>query len=175
MEVFMKSIPFFMLTATLLFAASCASSPEPTSNPEPTSSPPAKEAVKGDFASQEEANEAFIEVYNTYLPYLDLEGAQSYTVVKGDTLSGITRRFWGTENGYYFPVIMLGSSDVVQDPDMIRPGMKLTIVDLNKNLANPQCRSAIKQFLRDIADVYLQARIRAEQTRSKLLELSESI
>ena len=104
--------------------------------------------------TQDEANAAFEKVYGRYLSSLLLEDAQTYEVVAGDTLSAITRNFYGAGKGYYFPVIMLASNDVVLDPDLISPGMTLTIPDLEKNLDNPLTRSKIKDFLKEIADVY---------------------
>jgi hypothetical protein len=42
----------------------------------------------------------------------------------------------------------------VIDPDLIRPGMKLTIPDLQKNLNDKDARAELKSFLLDIANVY---------------------
>ncbi len=96
----------------------------------------------------------FETVYIEFRGQLDLAGAKSYKVVKGDTLSSITRRFYGEEYGYYFPMIMGASSKVVAHPDKIRPGMVLTIPDRKRNVNNPVIRVNIKrQFLR-VASIY---------------------
>jgi hypothetical protein len=105
----------------------------------------------GPITTQEEANEALQRVYNEYKSDLILEGAKSYTVVKGDVLSAISRREYN--NGFYFPLIMLASSDVVLDPDLIEPGMVLTIPDLQRNLNDAKAKERIKSFLREIADI----------------------
>jgi LysM repeat protein len=94
------------------------------------------------------------EVYETYSNDLILDGAKSYTVQPGDTLSRITRTYYGRENGYFFPIIMLASRETVTDPDLIEPGMVLTIPDLPKNLDSPGARTKIKEFLNEIAGAY---------------------
>jgi len=82
---------------------------------------------------------------------LDLTGAGAYTVKKGDTLSDISRHAYG--DGFYYPVIMLASQGVVINPDKIRPGMKLTIPDLEKNKANPNSRKSMKNCLNGFANI----------------------
>jgi LysM repeat protein len=128
------ALGFLFLASLLTF--SCVSKP---SHPEETAGEPEEELKK---------------IYEEYRSSLNLEGAQIYEVVKGDTLAAITKNHYGNINGYYFPVIMMASSDVVVDPDLIEPGMKLTIPDLKKNLDSPSSRRGIKKCLADIADVY---------------------
>jgi hypothetical protein len=99
-------------------------------------------------------NDAFETVYNAYKKDIILEGAASYVVKQGDFLAAITNTAYGSGNGYYFPLIMLASDDVVLDPDLIEPGMELTIPDLQRNLNDPTARRQIKAFLNAIADVY---------------------
>jgi len=82
---------------------------------------------------------------------LDLSGAGKYTVKKGDTLSDISRRFYN--DGFYYPVIMLASRGVVINPDKIRPGMALTIPDLEKNKANANSRKSMKNCLNGFANI----------------------
>lgn len=139
-----------LLCSVALFAlflgVSCKSPPPPT--PEPVEEP----------VTSEEINTAFSEVYGRYKADLIMDGAQKYVVKRGDTLVGIARAFYTTretlENRWFFPLIMLASSDVVEDPDEIEIGMELTIPDLQKNLTDPTARGQIKQFLLEIADVY---------------------
>jgi len=90
-------------------------------------------------------------VYDRYKGGLILEGATTYTVVSGDTLSAISRSLY--DNGFYFPVIMMASSNVVVDPDKILPGMVLTVPDLNINLDDTEARANIKTFLMDVSKV----------------------
>jgi len=114
--------------------------------------------------TQEKVNDALGQIYSSYRPKLDLSGAQQYTVVRGDTLSQITRKYYGDltgvgdagpTNGFHFPVIMMASPESgIVDPDLIEPGMKLTIPDLKKNLDNATSRKAIKDCLNDVAYVY---------------------
>ena len=95
--------------------------------------------------------EAFQSVYNRYRKNLILDGATTYTVARGDTLSAISRAQYN--NGFYFPVIMMASSDIVLDPDKIEPGMVLTVPDLQKNLNDARAKTNIKNFLMDIAKI----------------------
>ncbi|MDR2740015.1 MAG: LysM peptidoglycan-binding domain-containing protein [Treponema sp.] len=137
---------------------------------------------------QEEVNLSFENVYNRYESRLILDGAVDYEVKSGDRLTGIARQFYGSgeqfgvSNGYFFPLIMLASNDLVQDPDLIEPGMTLSVPDLQRNLDSADARQAMKEFFRDIAGVYEQKagdetrddrRKLAEQIQSSLLKLSE--
>ena len=94
-------------------------------------------------------DDTFREIYDRYKKDLILDGAEKYTVVSGDTLSAIARTQY--HQGFYFPIIMLASSDVVLDPDKIAPGMELTVPDIQKNLDDAKARSSIKKFLGEIA------------------------
>ena len=82
---------------------------------------------------------------------LDLTGAGSYTVKKGDTLSAISRSAY--DDGFYYPIIMLASRGVVVNPDKIRPGMELTIPDLERNKANAGSRKSMKNCLIGFANI----------------------
>ena len=83
-----------------------------------------------------------------------LDGAETHTVVSGDTLSHISRDKYNS--GFYFPIIMLASRDIVSDPDRIMPGMPLTIPDLQVNLESEGAREAIKAFFNEVAALYEQ-------------------
>jgi hypothetical protein len=82
---------------------------------------------------------------------LDLTGAGTYTVKKGDTLSEISRQAYN--DGFYYPVIMLASRGVVINPDKIQPGMDLTIPDLERNKANNHSRTSMKNCLNGFANI----------------------
>jgi phage tail protein X len=82
---------------------------------------------------------------------LDLTGAGTYTVKDGDTLSAISRKFYN--DGFYYPIIMLASRGVVVNPDKIRPGMELTIPDLERNKANDDSRKSMKNCLNGFANI----------------------
>jgi hypothetical protein len=146
-----KTLPVLMGLVCMMAVLSCASTE--------------------DQFTQEEANTAFEKIYNAFRNDLILEDAKKYTVVKGNTLSEITREFYGKSNGYYFPLIMLASSEVVLDPDLIEPGMVLTIPDLQKNLNDAKARAKVKKFLIQIAGVY--DKKEDEKTRDRLKALAE--
>lgn len=50
---------------------------------------------------------------------------QYYTIVKGDTLSGIAKRFYG--NAMDYPKLFEANREVIEDPDLIYPGQKIRI------------------------------------------------
>jgi glutamine cyclotransferase len=82
---------------------------------------------------------------------LDLTGAGLYTVRQGDTLSDISRLAYN--DGFYYPVIMLASRGVVINPDKIKPGMVLTIPDLERNKADANSRRSMKNCLNGFANI----------------------
>lgn len=53
------------------------------------------------------------------------EGEQSYTVEKGDTLSGISKQFYGSAN--HWKEIFEANRDQLDNPDLIKPGQVLKI------------------------------------------------
>ena len=142
---------------------------------------PAGPRLEGEV-TQERVNEVLGQIYDRYRGNLDLTGAQQHVVVPGDTLSDITRRFYGTltnvgeagtNNGFFFPVIMMASDSHIVDPDLIEAGMTLTIPDLRRNLDNPGARRAIKDALIDVAYVY--ERKGRQATEAGLIRLSNSL
>jgi len=56
-----------------------------------------------------------------------------YTVVSGDTLSHIAKRFYGNANRW--PRIFEANRDQLDDPDRIRPGQVLKIPDADDTRA----------------------------------------
>ncbi len=52
-----------------------------------------------------------------------------YTIVKGDTLSGIAKEYYGDAMKY--PVIFEANREVIKDPDLIFPGQKIRIPKLS--------------------------------------------
>ncbi|MDR2662184.1 MAG: LysM peptidoglycan-binding domain-containing protein [Treponema sp.] len=73
-----------------------------------------------------------------------LDGASNYTVVKGDTLSNIAAGKYGESNRYFFPLIQLGSAEIVKDPDVLEVGDKLIIPELQRNLNDVGANAAIR-------------------------------
>jgi LysM repeat protein len=102
----------------------------------------------------EDVGAALGKVYDKYQNSLIMDGATSYTVASGDTLSAITRKSYPDDSAFYFPVIMLASNETVLDPDLIEPGMQLTVPDLQANLNDADAKAKIKSYLLEIADVY---------------------
>ena len=132
-----------MLVVVLSLVFSLAIACKTTSTSESSSS------SKSVFAT---AEEALKNIYDRFFPSLILDGAEKYTVKSGDTLSNIARSS-NYHSGFYYPIIMLASKDVVVDPDKITPGMELVIPDLQKNLDNSRARANIKEFLGEVAKI----------------------
>ena len=161
----MKKLLVCLIIAAAIGGLSCKSGPK----------------IEGEV-TQDKVNTALGTIYDTYRPKLDLTGAKEYVVVKGDTLSQITKQFYGSltgvgdagpNNGYYFPVIMLASGNKIVDPDLIEPGLKLLIPDLKKNLGIPSAHKAIKDCLIDVAYVYNKKGVAA--TEDGLRKLAASL
>ena len=55
----------------------------------------------------------------------DDEDDNYYTIVKGDNLSKIAKKFYGNANKY--PVIFEANREVIKDPNLIYPGQKIRI------------------------------------------------
>jgi LysM repeat protein len=130
------SVPGFAVCLALVFSCAGTSAPVTTTQ----------------AAAQKEVEEEFKTVYDEYRGDLILDGAKNHTVVKGDMLSAISRKYYN--NGFYFPLIMLASSAIVLDPDKIEPDMKLIIPDLQKNLDDARAKGKLKDFLKEIAVIY---------------------
>jgi len=145
----MKKLAFFIAAASLCFVLTVGCKTAPKS-----------------------AEEAFKNIYERYYADLILDGAETYTVQSGDTLAHIARSS-EYNSGFYYPIIMLASKDVVLDPDKIEVGMELIIPDLQKNLDNPRSRASIKKFLGEVAKIE-DDRERAE-TANGLRNLAASI
>jgi nucleoid-associated protein YgaU len=176
----MKRISICLLIVAALVGMSCKSAP---AAPVTVADTIESEPIMTEAPTQQNTNDALRQVYTTYQPRLDMSGSQEYTVVWGDTLSKITRHYYGDltdvgdagiRNGFYYPIIMLASPDSqIVDPDLIVPGLVLRIIDLRKNLDNPVACQAIKDSLKDVAIIYHQKnKIKEEEG---LIKLSNSL
>jgi hypothetical protein len=130
-------VPALLIAAASFFSCKSAPAAEPATVP------------LTDGLSETEA--VFQGIYGAYQTDFILDNAQKYTVQSGDKLVNIARKLYGEEYPYFFPLIMFASTDVVLDPNLVVPGMVLTVPDLHKNLASPEIRLRIKKLLEDIA------------------------
>lgn len=78
------------------------------------------EAERPDFSNVQGGVRSTEELVNPPEPV-----AQTYTVEKGDTLSGIAKQFYGKASGW--PQIFEANRDQLDDPDRIKPGQVLKI------------------------------------------------
>lgn len=83
-----------------------------------------------------------------------LDNAQYYTVRRGDMLILIARRFYGSERENYFPVIIAGTEEKIDDPDLIEPGQKLTIPDIKAALSTEDSKEYVRKTFYEVADKY---------------------
>lgn len=114
---------------------------------------------------------AFDKVYTQARSKLDLGGDQTYIVQSGDTLTAITKQYYGDDKGYYFPMIMAASSNVVTNPDLISPGMELTIPDFDANMNEPKIRKMLKGVFKKVAKIYAdQGKTSMEEPLSEIAE-----
>ncbi|GHV86674.1 hypothetical protein AGMMS50230_22820 [Spirochaetia bacterium] len=60
---------------------------------------------------------------------------------------------YGGSNIYYFPLIRLANTSIV-DPDVIKVGTKLLIPDLQRNLNNAGAKAAIRDDMISVASQY---------------------
>ncbi|MCP4046427.1 MAG: LysM peptidoglycan-binding domain-containing protein [Gammaproteobacteria bacterium] len=58
------------------------------------------------------------------------EAVRKYTVQSGDTLSGISRKMYGSSNKYM--KIFEANTPLLEDPNKIFPGQELVIPDLDE-------------------------------------------
>jgi len=79
-----------------------------------------------------------------------LDGATTYTVRRGDTLSSIARALY--RDGSLYPLIMMVNSQVT-DPDQIQPDMRFTIPNLRANMDDRQARESINRYFLQIANI----------------------
>jgi hypothetical protein len=136
----MKKIAFCLVLSLCLYA--CSTAP-PSSEPSPSAAPPPPPPA---LPSQEPPKTAAPPSRTTALV---LDGADAYTVVRGDTLSGISRKKY--QNGFYYPLIMMASNGIVQDQDLIEPGMVFIIPKLQANLNDATARASMKKYFLEIA------------------------
>lgn len=167
-----KIVPVFLLAVAAAFFISCASTaqepeepvvtttePEPVAKEEaPPPPPPAKTDARRDVTG------------------IIIEGAKTYTVKRGDTLSNIAKTHYGAENGYYFPLIMMASDNRIVNPDVIDPNNNFIIPDLEANLADPEAREKMKVFFAVVAESYNGKNTpRAAQLREEINKISRSL
>jgi len=125
----------------------------------------------GACKTADDGDAAYKKVYDRYFGDLILTGAETYTVVSGDTLSKISADKYN--NGLYYPVILMASKETIVDVDKIKPGMKLTIPVLKTNLDDVKARSSIKKCLKDVSKIEKDRK--RSDTASKMLDLSNSL
>jgi len=144
---FILILSFFVLFACASkppASASSATASAPESSPAPAASAPAPAPAA--TPPRQQPSQPAASSGNDLI----LTGAETYTVVRGDTLTKIARIKY--RNGFYYPLIMLASGNV-RDQDLIVPGMRLTIPRLQPNLDDPKARASMKKYFLEIASI----------------------
>jgi LysM repeat protein len=157
-----RNFLFSILIFFLLFSGACKSKPAPVNVPPATSTTPPvtqpsetptnttnPDTSSGNTIGSSTGNTSST-TGNRHSSGVILDGATNYSVVKGDTLNGIARRFYN--DGSYYPLIMMVSTIVV-DPDEILPLQRLTVPALNVNMNDPTARQSINRYFLQIADI----------------------
>lgn len=91
--------------------------------------------VQSSATSTEQARPDFSNVQTTVTTTEEIigggTGAQTYTIEKGDTLSAVSKRFYGKAK--FWRQIYEANRDTIEDPDRIFPGqtIKLPAIDVD--------------------------------------------
>jgi len=145
----MKKIVFCLVLVLSFFVFFACASPPPASSSTPAAPAPATPAPAAPAPATPPRQPAPQTPSRT--TDLVLDGSETYTVVRGDTLSKIAQSKY--RNGFYYPLIMMASNGVIKDQDFIEPGMKLTIPKLQANLDDPRAKESMKKFFLEIAAI----------------------
>lgn len=142
----MKKAIFFSLLSIAVFSlfTSCAtSSPPPKEEPQWIEELPAKEPEQP--KPKEPVRKAKPKTVSV----------KKYTVVKGDILSRIALKHFGSvDKAYYFPIIMVMNKGKIKHPDKIRPGMTLNIPNFQEFMAHPEYRQKAKPLFERCIKIY---------------------
>ena len=142
----MKKAIFFLLLSIAVFSlfTSCATSPPPPKEePQQIEEAPAKEP------EQPKPKEPVPEEKPKTV------SVKKYTVVKGDILSRIALKHFGSlDRAYYFPIIMVMNKGIIKHPDKIRPGVVLNIPDFQEFMAHPEYRQKAKSQFEQCIKLY---------------------
>ena len=142
----MKKAFFFLLLSIAIFSlfTSC-----PTSPPSPKEEPQRIEEVPVKEPEQPKLTEPVPEAEPKTV------SVKKYTVVKGDILSRIALKHFGSlDRAYYFPIIMVMNEGIIKHPDKIRPGMTLNIPDFQEFMAHPEYRQKAKSQFEQCIKIY---------------------
>ena len=165
----MKKVVFCLVLLLSLFAVLACTTHPPAPEPEPAPAAPPPPPPVTQPAPQPAAPPPPERAHA-----LVLDGAEVYTVVHQDTLSHIARLKYGADNGYYYALILMASRDLVEDQDVIEPGMVLTIPNIQANLNDARAKSSMKNFFLEVAEITERHHKRPKDAAG-LRKLSESL
>jgi len=147
----MKKFVLFLMviTASILMVTACAGTPEPALIEEPQPpAPPPPAPPSPPPAPEEAAVLMHAPLYTRHQSGVILDEASHYTVRYRDTLASIARRFY--RDGSLYPLIYM-VTDEVSDPDLILPGMILTLPVVDVNMEDQTARESINRSFIDSA------------------------
>ena len=131
---------FSVLVLAVLLTMACGSDPTPappppTAQPDQPPPPPLPPVTNNNTGNRHSSG-------------IILDGATSYAVQRGDTLSSIAKKTYN--DGSLYPLIMMVSGNIV-DPDKILPQQTFTIPDARVNMSDSTARQAINRYFTEIA------------------------
>ena len=152
----MKKAIFFLLLSIAVFSlfTSCATSqPLPKEEPQRIEEVPAKKLEPDPIPAPKTERPQPKEPVPEAKP--KMVSVKKYTVVKGDTLSRIALKHFGSvDMAYYFPIIMVMNEGIIKHPDKIRPGVVLNIPDFQEFMAHPEYRQKAKSQFEQCIKIY---------------------
>jgi LysM repeat protein len=152
-----KYLGCFLLILAFVFTIACQSTQQsspvavtpPPSQPEPPPPAPEPQPSPAPVSGQEREVPPPTATSN-----IILDSAQTHRIVWGDTLSKIAVQYYGRENGYYYPLIILGNPGVTTNPDLILPGTQFKIPNLQRNLDSGAARAELKTYMEELIVFY---------------------
>ena len=145
-----KVILVAFISLSFAWVIGCASPPPAPPTQPLTEEPPTQPPPRPDQPPPPPPPVVNPDTYNRHRSDIILDGAVRYTVQRRDTLANIAKELY--RDGFYYPLILQVSGDVVSDPDKIYPGTVLTVPNLNTNLNDARARASLKRFLLEIAN-----------------------
>ncbi|MDR0473308.1 MAG: LysM peptidoglycan-binding domain-containing protein [Treponema sp.] len=153
-----KSFLFVLLIVLCMMAiTACGGTPDPAPEPAPAAPPPPPPPPTPPPPPPPS------DPYTRHSSGIILDRATQYTVKRGDTLAGISRRFY--EDASWYPLIVIVCDNEISDTDRIVPGMRLTVPVLKENLEDSRARESINRKLLETAV------IEEQRGRNKTAEL----
>ncbi len=150
MKRVMKLLAVLAFLSVMFMACGSTPPPKPVEEEKPVVEEPVEEepVVEEEEPAPEPEPEPVVEESTDV-------STEEYIVVKGDTLSQIALKFYGTrKKAYYFPIIMATNPGLIKHPDKLTPKMKLLIPNYEEFMANAESRESAKPEFEKCIEIY---------------------